>query len=312
MLIYAIDLSALEDRVIANLSGDENKSNIFLEGLDGHSLNACGYFPDEVAAEIGKFETTLETVKAFMEANFAKNKIVAAIRQKSKAPTFKLAYGGFPDADKGGVITKEIFDNYHNVLYPDITRYREEYVLATTMFQGYIHLGLGCRIYSDDPKGDIRTLHNATVQFWSILTLIAINEMNHRIREAGLEDKIQVCSTIYDSIYFYVEEDAETVKWLNDNAVEVLCVDYLEDQVVKNEAEGEIGKNWSDLRAVPNNASIKTVEDIIKRNKYMDEVLENLRNAIQAAEQFGLLRTESGQVITGAVESKDGVVLTEE
>jgi hypothetical protein len=42
-IIYAADLSSLEDRVIANLSKDENKMNIFLEGLDGHSLAALSY-----------------------------------------------------------------------------------------------------------------------------------------------------------------------------------------------------------------------------------------------------------------------------
>jgi hypothetical protein len=123
-----------------------------------------------------------------------------------------------------------------------------------------LHLGLGCRIYSDDPDGDIRTLNNATCQFWSILTFIAINELNYRIREAGLEGKIEVCSTIYDSLYFYVENNAETIKWLNDNAVEVLCADYLVDQLVKNEAEGEIGKNWADLNKVINNASIEDIK----------------------------------------------------
>ena len=43
----------------------------------------------------------------------------------------------------------------------------------------------------------------------------------------------------------------------------------------------------------------------------MDIVLENLRQAIQDAEKFGLLRTENGHVITGAVESPDGIILTE-
>jgi hypothetical protein len=42
-----------------------------------------------------------------------------------------------------------------------------------------------------------------------------------------------------------------------------------------------------------------------------DNVLENLRLAIQDAEQFGLVRTESGQVITGAIDSPDGIILTE-
>lgn len=34
-IVAAIDYSALEDRVIANLSEDENKLNIFLKGVDG-------------------------------------------------------------------------------------------------------------------------------------------------------------------------------------------------------------------------------------------------------------------------------------
>ena len=136
--------------------------------------------------------------------------------------------------------------------------------MATAQEQGYLHLGLGCRIYTDDANGDIRTLNNATCQFWSILTLIAINELNYRAEEAGLTSKIQVCSTIYDSLYIYVENDAETVKWLNDNAVEVLCVDYLEDQVVKNEADGEIGKNWADLSKIKPNASVEEIEEILE------------------------------------------------
>ena len=128
-----------------------------------------------------------------------------------------------------------------------------------------MHLGLGCRIYSDDPDGDIRTLHNASVQFWSILTLIAVNEMNHRIREAGLTNEIAICSTIYDSIYFYVKKDATCIKWLNDNAVEVLCMPYLENQIVPNDAEGEIGKNWGELTKVVKNSSIKDIEGVIKK-----------------------------------------------
>lgn len=177
----------------------------------------------------------------------------------------KISDGGFPDDHKGGAITQEIFDNYHNVLYPGITDYRENYVLATARDQGYLHLGLGCRIYTDNPDNDIRTLNNATVQFWSILTLIAINELNYRIDKAGLQDKIQVCSTIYDSIYFYVEENPETIKWLNNNAVEVLCVDYLEDIVVHNEAEGELGRNWADLHAVKNNASEEEILEVLEK-----------------------------------------------
>jgi hypothetical protein len=165
------------------------------------------------------------------------------VRQRSKAVTFKCNYGGYPDDHKGGVITQEIFDNYHNLLYPGISDYRENYVLKTAKENGYIHLGLGCRIYTDNADNDIRTLHNATAQFWSILTLIMINELNYRTEEEGLSEDIVVCSTIYDSIYIYVKKDAEVIKWLNDNAVEIMKTDYLENQVVPNDATGELESN---------------------------------------------------------------------
>lgn len=264
MVIYTADLSALEDRVIANLSGDENKCNIFLKGLDGHSLNACGYFARQLESIMGTNVDNVAYVKRFMEKVEEGDSVVKKFRQDSKAPTFKLAYGGYPDADKGGVITQEIFDNYHNILYPGITHYREYYVLPTAQKQGYIHLGLGCRLYSNDADQHIRTLNNGTVQFWSILTLIAINEFNHRIREEKLEAEVQVISTIYDSIYTQVVKDAEVLKWVNDNLIELMTVQYLQDEIIHNEAEGEIGLNWSDLHAVKNGASVQDIQRILE------------------------------------------------
>lgn len=265
IIVYAIDLAGLEDRGIANLSGDTNKCNIFLEGLDGHSLNACGYFVDEIAKVMGPNNNNVEYVKEFYHrVEELGDAVLKKIRSKSKAPTFKLAYGGYPDAHKGGVITQEIFDNYHNVLYPGITNYRENYVLPFTREHGYIHLGLGCRMYSSDPAKAIRTLNNATVQFWSILTLIAVNEFNHQVREVGLENEVKINSTIYDSIYMQVEKDPEIIKWVNDTIVPILCVKYLEDEVIPNEAVGEIGLNWADLHKIRNNASINEINEVLK------------------------------------------------
>jgi hypothetical protein len=264
-VVYTADLSALEDRVIANLSGDYNKQNIFKEGLDGHSLNAVGYYKDLVDSIIGLKPTLLASVKAFMELHQKEDKRISDLRQLSKGPTFKLAYGGFPDDHKGGVITQEIFDNYHNVLYPGITDYRENYVKRTARRNGYIHLGLGCRMYSGDAEENIRTLHNATVQFWSILTLIAINEFNHRIRSEGLQDWVQVNSTIYDSIYTRCHKDPEIIQWTNNNLIEVMTVQYLKDEAVHNEATGEIGLNWAELHKVPNNASIDQIKEVLAK-----------------------------------------------
>lgn len=264
-VVYTADLGALEDRVIANLSGDTNKCNIFLEGLDGHSLNACGYFASEIAKVMGPNTDNVEYIKEFYHrVDDLKDAVLDAIRFRSKAPTFKLAYGGYPDDDKGGVITQDLFDNYHNVLYPGITDYRENYVLPTAQRQGYIHLGLGCRIYTNDPRSHIRTLNNATAQFWSILTLIAINEFNHRIREEGLQEHVQVTSTIYDSIYTQNTADAEILKWVNDNLIELMCMHYLEDEVIHNTASGEVGLNWAELHKIKNNAPIDEIQAVLE------------------------------------------------
>lgn len=269
MVIYTADLSALEDRVIANLSGDANKQSVFLDGIDGHSLNACGYWPKRIEkAGMGKNTDNMEYVKEFYRrVDVDKNSVLSKIRFDSKEVTFKLAYGGYPDKDKGGTITQEIFDNYHNILYPGITKYREKYVLPTARKKGFIHLGLGCRMYCSDAYASIRTLNNATAQFWSILTMIAINELNHEIREQRLEQEIQVISTIYDSIYTQCVRDTEVIKWLNDTIIPIMCVEYIEDEVIHNEAIGDIGLNWADLHQIKNNASRSEIAKILKELK---------------------------------------------
>lgn len=176
-----------------------------------------------------------------------------------------ISDGGYPDDHKGGVITQEIFDNYHNLLYPGVTKYREEYVLKTAMEQKYLHLGLGCRIQTDDPLTNIRTLHNATIQFWSILTLIAINELNHRIKEENLTDYVKVQSTIYDSIYSQTYKDPEIIQWTNKNLIEVLTVPYLQSQEIPNKADGLIGLNWADTHKISNEASIEEIKSVLEK-----------------------------------------------
>ncbi len=267
-IIYTADLSALEDRVIANLSEDVNKCNVFLEGLDGHSLNAVGYFPDKLIPILGENTDNITYVREFMRLNDEGNKEIKAIRQASKGPTFGISYGAFPPKIAATIKCSieeatVLFNNYHNVLYPGITRYREEYVLPTAQSQGYLHLGLGARLYTDNPDKDIRTLNNATVQFWSILTLLAVNELHYLIDEAGYQNDIRVTSTIYDSIYIEVRKNPTIIKWLNDTLIPLMCADFLTNTIVHNDAEGQIGPNWADLTTIPKNATINQIKEII-------------------------------------------------
>lgn len=269
-IILTADYGALEDRVIASLTRDTNKCNIFLKNLDGHSVNAIGYFPEKIGnilKLIGDITVDAVAFKALVDEG---NLDAVDIRQDSKGPTFGLAYGAYPPKIAAQLKipledATDLFNNYHNVLYPGITDYRENYVMATAQRQGEIHLGLGFTIKTDDPGKDIRTLANATCQFWSILTALTINKMHQLIDDAGYEEDVKVISTIYDSIYFEVTEDVNVIKWVNDNLIKAMVVDFMEDQTIPNEAASDIGYNWADMLTISNNASVQEIKDTLQK-----------------------------------------------
>ena len=263
-VVYAVDYAGLEDRVIANLSGDENKLSIFLDGIDGHSLASVYYYPKEIAALGIDVTDKKEAAKQLFQLVEDGNKEAKKIRQKSKPVSFKMAYGGYPDSHKGGVITQELFDAYHNQMYPSISEMRDE-TLVIAEENGRVHLGLGCYMHTSNAEQHIRSIFNGLSQFWSILSLLTINKIHACIDEQGYQEEIKVVSSIYDSIYLVVKKDAEIIKWLNDTIIPIMVTDFIEDQIVHNEAVGEIGLNWADLHTVNNNASIEDIEDILKK-----------------------------------------------
>jgi DNA polymerase-1 len=273
-IILTADYSALEDRVIASLSRDTNKCDIFLKDLDGHSLNALGYFHDKIKTFMHITGDTPTDAANFKKLVDEGNAQASKLRQESKGPTFGLAYGAFPPKIAKTLKisideAQSIFDNYHNVLYPGITDYRENYVLPEAHAKGEIHLGLGFTLKTDDADRDIRTLANATCQFWSILTALTINKMHQLIDENQLEHDVKVISTIYDSIYLEVKEDPDIIKWVNDNLIKSMLVDFMENQMISNEAESDIGYNWADMVTIPNNASIKQIKEALNTLKQL-------------------------------------------
>lgn len=88
-IILQADESALEDRVIANLSRDKNKCAIFTDGLDGHCLNSYYYFKEQIEAALPRNpnEETKDYIRRYKQAVDDGNKILKAIRQKSKPCT---------------------------------------------------------------------------------------------------------------------------------------------------------------------------------------------------------------------------------
>ena len=183
-----------------------------------------------------------------------------------------LSYGAYPPKVSKTLkvpldTAEKIFNSYHNELYGGITEYRENYILPTAKQEGKIHLGLGCYLQSNNAKRDIRTLNNASCQFWSILTLLTINKLHQDIDTESISNDIECISTIYDSIYFIVKEDAHTIKWLNDRLITYMTTDFMENQTIKNEATAEIGYDWATLHKIPNNASIEQIEEVLQQLK---------------------------------------------
>lgn len=86
-LVFAIDYGALEDRVIASLSRDENKCKIFTDKLDGHCLNALGYFPEKLAPLMELTGDVSVDAKKFFELQENGNGALKAVRQLGKPVT---------------------------------------------------------------------------------------------------------------------------------------------------------------------------------------------------------------------------------
>ena len=269
-VVLTADYSALEDRVICNLSGDENKTRIFTDGLDGHCLNAYGYFPDQIALHMTVTGNLVEDVKTFFELQDKGHKELKAIRNAGKPATFGLSYGAYPPkvANTLKIPLNEaeaIFNNYHNVLYPGITNYRENYVLPTARDNNELHLGLGCRILTDNADKDIRTLANASVQFWSILMLLTINKLHQAIDDAGYSDRILVTNTIYDALYLEADADPELIHWLNQTLIPIMKAPYLVNEVVHNDCDLEVGLDWASFVKISNDATLEDITTILSQ-----------------------------------------------
>jgi hypothetical protein len=271
-VIIAIDFEQLEDRVIANLTRDEGKCNIFLKHLDSHCYNSLGYFPDRVAAEMPLTGDKIVDTREYKRLIDEGNKALKAIRQDGKGVTFGISYGAFPPKIAATIkcplsTAEQIFDSYHNELYPGITHFREQIVLKDAMQNGYIHMGLGAKMYSDDIGKNARTIFNSASQFWSILMLIAMAEIHQLIHLHGLENSIAESATVYDSGYFIVDADPVIIKWLNDHLIPIMTRQWIVGEIVHNGASIEVGTSWANLFEIPNNADLDTIQRIMNENQ---------------------------------------------
>lgn len=183
-----------------------------------------------------------------------------------------LEYGGYPNKLSKGIgcslaTAQAIFNRFHNDLYKGTTIYKEEYVLPTAKANGYIHLGLGARLSSSNVNDHLRSIVNATYQFWSILTVLAIKKVKQRVLAAGLSNDIFIYSTIHDSITAYIRNDPEIVSWYNINLIECMIEDFIENQEVPLQANLDIGFNYANVIELPNNCSTEHIISVLNELK---------------------------------------------
>ena len=251
---------------------DSTKLKIIKDDYSSHNLHACYYWTDEVERLIGKpFEDTLEYNHLFEKVR-KQNKELDKLRSLGKSVSFGLVYGAYPKKVAHTLkqplkVGEALFNRFHNDLYFESTKYKEEYVLPITQKQGYIHLGMGAKISTDNPDKDIRTLVNSTIQVWSLLTLMAIHKVNKRIKKAGYQDKIRIYSSIHDSILAHMINDPKLIQWYNSNLIECMIEDFIVDQPISLQSNLDIGFRYDKMIELPNNCSIKEIENTIKQLK---------------------------------------------
>ena len=271
-VICTSDFANLEGYVGSMIQRDAMKQKVLLQKYDSHCLHTGFYFTHEVEAIMQ--EPFNDSIEYNMKMNALRkvNKELDKLRSDSKGVTFGITYGAYPPKiaktlKQPLAVGEKLFNRFHNDLYPDSRDYKDKYILPTAKAQGYIHQGLGARIHSKNPEKDVRTLGNSTMQFWSILTLLAIVKVKKRIELAGYAKDIFIYGTIHDSINAYVREDPSVLKWYNDTLIECMVQDFLIDQKVTLQSNVDIGYSYANCVELPNNCSEQHIIDTLNSLK---------------------------------------------
>lgn len=265
-ILAAVDYNGLENHINACLTKDETTIKLLSpdveSGLmwDMHTLHSTIFFKEKWEDLTGKAFSNNIAYNQLCYDLTNSNKDASNLRSDSKPCTFKLAYGGFPDADKGGSITQAIFDRYHNELYPGVNDFKNDYVIPASKKDKSLHLNWGLRLATDDPKKDLLTLNNSNFQGYSNLTCIAAVKFRDLYLSQSNQHNIIGLNIIHDALYYELDDTPEAVKWLNDNLITCMTPDFLRNQTVHLRAECDFGYNQKDMITLPNDASLDEVK----------------------------------------------------
>ena len=282
-LMYGADFSSLEDRISALLTKDPAKLKVYLDGFDGHCLRAYSYFGDKMA-DIANTVASINSI----ESKYPQ------LRQDSKAPTFLLTYGGTYHGLVSNVglsedAAKAIESAYHKMYTVSDNWVAGRIKQAST--DGYVTAAFGLRVRTPilaatilgnsktpyEAQAEGRTAGNALGQSWGMLNNRAGIEFQRRCLASPYRNDIKPNAHIHDAQYGLVRDDAEVIKWLNDNLTD--CMKWQDDPEISHpgvKLGGDMDILFPDMTnkvTFPNGASVDEIRTLAcdAYDKYMEK-----------------------------------------
>lgn len=98
----------------------------------------------------------------------------------------------------------------------------------------------------------------------------ALIEFRGLVDESPYRESIRLINNIHDAGYILVKNDAEVIKWVNDNFIK--CMLWQEDPLLKSDdvkmgAELDVGKSWDKPYTLKNEASLEEVIAFMKEHE---------------------------------------------
>ena len=246
------------------------KKKPFTEGIDGHCLNAYGYFSDQMQ---GITEDNLNDIKDKYPD----------LRQESKAPTFALNYNGtwitlvrncgFPETKAKAI------EAGHRKLYHVLHSW-SALNKVKMIKDGYIECAFGLKVrtplLAKSMLGDssmmleqeFRGANNAVTQSWGLLTTRAGTEFKDKLDVSHERFNIVNVNFIHDAIYQLARKDVSTIRWLNKNLIS--CMNWQDHPKIKSDeikltAELDIGNGWDKMYTLKNDATDEEIQELLNK-----------------------------------------------
>jgi DNA polymerase-1 len=272
------DFNSLEDMISALTTKDPNKMKVYIEGFDGHSLRAVGYWQEEFPNIDANDPKQVNQLK----------KDDHPLRQESKAPTFALTYQGTYITLMTNLGWSEEKARKVEAAYHTLYRVSDEWVqdkLKQAAKDGYVTVAFGLRLrtpmlaqcvwgrhmpYQAAAEG--RTAGNALGQSYCMLNNRAAIDFWQKVwAHPKWRTKVLPCALIHDAIYPMIKDDLECVAWVNRELVKSMqwqeLPEIAHDQVKLGANLDLYWPDWAHPLTLPNGADEETILKLVREHR---------------------------------------------